>query len=451
MPKLRDLIKSLIAELVKAQAPSAFPEKINGELVMSGSVAAGDGTSLVLTQPMEGLIIQIGAILKQDNPALSRSHTDEEWTRRVRTAFGPPLASIDLAGDQDTNANTVLKEVRKAIDEDTDSETREYAFGCTLFSNNDMAPFAIGPTRFEPRHAWLERKLAEGAITAVMERRVRKQWSGDNVRKRINAIDSMRETDIIAAIGNCPYVCSVTTEGLARGAGKLKAQTAARLALTSIALWWETPSGALDGFNLRVDRIVRRLRSLVFVPGKVTLAGFSTLGRPHGPLVAPAKWSDILVRNKGVFEVVGELIEFYLSPTGSLGRPQLMNVLTQALLWFHEGCRDQVDLMAIVKFSATLDALASGGRVPGIEKLIKARLGPGPTDPIRTNGETVRQAVAEIYSDGRSRTIHGTNDNITGDWTATRRLSEELARYCLIGCLEWAATNTSDAPQLLMQ
>ncbi|MGA7329461.1 MAG: hypothetical protein WBX25_34525 [Rhodomicrobium sp.] len=284
-----------------------------------------------------------------------------------------------------------------------------------------------------------------------MDRRVRKQWSGVTVRKRKNTIESMRKNDIIDAIGNCAYVCSVTTEGLAQAAGKLKAHTAARLALTSMALWWRTPSSALDGFNLRIDRIVRLQRSVVFVPGKVTLAGFSMQGRPHGPFVSPAKWTDILQRNKIIFEVAGELIEFYLSPSGSVRRPRLMNTLAQALLWFHEGCRDQVDLMAIVKFSATLDALASGGKAPGIEKLIQARLGLGPSDPIRTTGETVKQAVAEIYSDGRSRTIHGTNDNIAGDWTATRRLSEELARHCLITCLDWAATNNSNDPKLLMQ
>ena len=105
--------------------------------------------------------------------------------------------------------------------------------------------------------------------------------------------------------------------------------------------------------------------------------------------------------------------------------------------------------MAIVKFAATLDALASGGETSGILELIKARLGLGPDEPIRQNGQKVKQAVEEVYSKGRSRTIHGTNENLGHDWTSTRSFSEGLARHCLISCLDWAATNTEDDPKCL--
>ena len=449
MAKLRDMTKSLIAELVKTQTPGALPDKIDG--IVSGCIPDGKGSSLMMTHPMEKLISQIASVLKQNDPARARSHTDKEWTWLVRTAFGPPLAAIDLTDNPDESADAVLKAVRKTLAENTVGGVKEYAFGCTLFSNHDMAPFAIGPARLEPRLKWLERKTREGAVTHVMARRMQKQWRGDKVCKRKNVIDRMRKSDILDAVRSCRYVCSVATSGLASDAGKLKAQTAARLALTCIALWWEMPSSALDGFNLLIDRTVRRQRSLVFVPGKITLAGFSVQGRPHGPHVTPAKWADILVQNRNVFAVLGELIEFYLSPTGKVARPKLMNVLTQALLWFHEGCREQVDLMAIVKFAATLDALASGGETSGIMELIKARLGLGPNDPIRHNGQNVKQAVEEVYSKGRSRTIHGTNENFGHDWTSTRSFSELLARYCLISCLDWAAKNAMDDPKLLMQ
>ena len=242
------------------------------------------------------------------------------------------------------------------------------------------------------------------------------------------------------------------TKGLASDAGELKAQTAARLALTSIALWWETPSSTLDGFNLLIDRNIRQQRSLGFVPGRrITLWAMRVQGRLHGPPVSPAIWARILADERNVFEAAGELIEFYLSPTGKVSRPNLMNSLAQALLWFHEGCREQVDLMAIIKFSAVLDALSSGDKAGGIKKLIKARLGTDPNDPIRSNGQTVKQAIAEIYIKGRSDTIHGTNKNFTHDWTSARRLSEEISRYCLLSCLDWSGSNNDDNPQLLMQ
>lgn len=451
MTKLHNLVKSLITELVKSQAPNAFPEKIDGVTVMSGFVSAGDGGSLVLSRPMEKIIVQIGDVLKQNDPAFNRSHTDNEWTRLVRGAFGPPLAAIDLSCDQNENAETILVAVRKTLTEDTVGGVREYAFGCTLFYGNPVAPFNIGPVRIEARVDWLQRKVKEGDVTSVTARRLRKLWKGNKIGKRKAVIDNQRELNIVDAVGSCNYVCSVVTNGLASEAGKLKAQTAARLALTCVALWWETPSSALKGFNLLVDRSVRQQRTLFFIPGKITLGGSSLQGLPHGPSITPSDWKDILVQHRNEFDVVGELIEFYLSPTGKVSRPNLMNTLAQALLWFHEGCREQVDLMAIVKFAATLDALASGTESAGILKLIKARLGLEPNDQIRPNGQTVKQGVKEIYSKGRSRTIHGTNEKLQHDWTATRGFSEVLARYCLIMCLEWAGKNNTDDPKLLMQ
>ena len=53
----------------------------------------------------------------------------------------------------------------------------------------------------------------------------------------------------------------------------------------------------------------------------------------------------------------------------------------------------------------------------------------------------MKQAMAQIYAEGRSRTAHGTNDRLANDWTEMRALAEILTRYALIGCLHWAAEN----------
>ena len=128
----------------------------------------------------------------------------------------------------------------------------------------------------------------------------------------------------------------------------------------------------------------------------------------------------------------------------------MMNTLGQALLWFHEACRDSNNLMTIVKYSAALDALAGGRKAKGIRDLIHARLGIAETDSIRTNGPTLKQAVDQIYSDGRSRTIHGSNFKLGHEWSGTRGLAEQFARLCLSACIDWAATNSlCDDPEQL--
>jgi hypothetical protein len=451
MATLESYVEALIAELTRIQDPGTVPGPDKEGFSFPGQIAVGNDRFITTTREMERLIELSSRELKRSDPVLSRSHTDREWNRIVRGAFGPALMLIDLDDDRQKNARTVLAAVRAAVSGPVKTHgPAEHAFGCTLFSNFEVAPFSIGPVQFEPRPAWLERKLTEGDVSKTTARRVMRVWSGGKPRKRKTSVDSIREQDILDAVGKCPYVCSVRTEGLASEAGRLKAQTAARLALTGIALRWAVSSKALEGFRLLVDPSVRRQRSLVFIPKVKTLCGGNLMGLPHGPNISPGDWAKELADYRDYFDVVGEAINYYLSRDGKVARPRLMNTFAQSLLWFHEGCRDEVELMAVVKFSACLDALASGGKSNGIRSLVRARLGMQDENPIRKDGPTMRQAVEEIYSSGRSRTIHGTNDKITNDWSSTRALAEQFARLCLLMSLDWAASNlTSDDPLAL--
>ncbi len=170
-------------------------------------------------------------------------------------------------------------------------------------------------------------------------------------------------------------MCSVTTTGLAAEAGREKALTAARLAIAAIALLWETPSRALEGINLLFDRRIHRQKALSFIPGKIVLAGFRLSHVPHGPWLKNGEWETEFAKYDNHFRVVGEILDYVIDATGNAARPRMMNALTHALLWFHEGCREIVTLLAIIKYSAALDALACGRKAGGIRRLINARLG----------------------------------------------------------------------------
>lgn len=371
----------------------------------------------------------------------------------VRNAFGAPLAQIDADDDLSESANDILADVKEILGKQVSSNgPREYAFGCTLFSNNDVTGFDIGGVRFEPRIDWLNRKATAAAISRVTQRRVDRAWQGQKLAKRKTSYDSIREVDIFDAIGACPYVCSVITDGFAAEAGRERALTAARLALTAIALLWETPSKVLDGFNLSFDRNVRRQKVLSFVPGKIILAGSKLSHMPHGPWLKPGEWEKEFAVSRVHFAIAGEISDYFLSSMGNVNRPKLMNTLTQSLLWFHEGCRESVTLMAIVKFSASMDALAGGKKAIGIRRVISARLGIKDEAQIHPDGPTMKAAIERIYGEGRSRTIHGTNDRLGYDWTVTRGLAEQFARLCLVSCIDWAGQNpTSDDPAKLAQ
>lgn len=451
--KLKDIVKDVIVELTRLQSVPAAQRTEGGEPELPRMIAAGDGGGIVVSKKIDDAIAEVARLLLDNDPSLKTNYTQAEWRAAVRRTFGPPLAAIDLDDKPEDNAKLVVKAVRDTLSKDQSRQlSREHAFGCTLFSDTDIAAFAVGPVHFEPRKDWLARQENGGYISKVTAKRIRKVWQGKKIAERKVSKESLAEDAILDAVGSCPFVCSVTTTGLADEAAKQKALTAARLALAAIALLWQTPSKALSGFNLLFDRSVRRVKTLVFVPENHVLSGSSLSHMPHGPWLKPGTWEDLLRDRHDHFAIAGEVLDFVLSPTGNVARPTLMNTFAQAMMWFHEGCREPVGLMAIVKFTATLDALAGGHGETAICRVITARLGLKPGDPIRKNGPLLSEAIKKIYGDGRSRTVHGTNDKFGWDWSDTKGSAEQFARLCLITCMDWAAQNaTSDEPALLQK
>lgn len=452
MPKLQDLVVDLIKDLTAIQN-SSTPWRVNDDdTPLPRMIPAGDGGGIIISKKIDGIIATVARRLKENELILRTTHTDAEWITTVRNAFGPALLQIDLADDSSSNAVKALASVKAMLKAQVPAGPREYAFGCTLFSNKDVAAFYIGPVRFQTRGEWLARKESEGAVSKVARRRVERAWQGQRLPKRKPSYDSIRESDILDAIGSCPYVCSVSTDGLAPEAGKEKALTAARLALAAVALLWDTPSRALEGFNLLYDRSVRRQKALSFAPGKITLAGSQLAHMPHGPYLNPGEWPKMFAKRKAFFQVVGEILEYWLSPTGKVARPAMMNRLAQALLWFHEACRETVTLMTIVKFTACMDGLSGAKEEKGILQLLDARLGIKAGATIRADGPTVKQVIGTIYGEGRSRTVHGTNDKLGYDWSVTAGHAQQFARLCMMSCIDWAAKNpSSNDPNQLMK
>lgn len=448
MGKIIAKVEKIVVELRRLQSVSQ-PFRDNADnFHLPRLIYAGTGGSISVSELIDDEISKVADQLIGNDLILKRSFTVNEWRKLVRNAFGPALASIDLDGDLSENAQAILTQVKSSVDtHKANYDIREYVFGCTLFSNEKVRPFNIGPVRFERRHDWLARKHRDKEISDASFRRVKKIWNGERVRKR-SSTDYLHERDILTAIRNSPFVCSVVTVGLSSEAGREKALTAARLATASIALLWSSSSKQLDGMNLMFDRSMFRQVTLVFIPGKRVLAGSRISNMPHGPYMHDDEWEMEFERHKDFFQTIGAVLEYVISPTGMVSRPNMMNVLMQALLWFHEGCREIVTLMAIVKFSAALDALACGGRSNGIKKLIKARLEIDEKKPVYPDGPDLNEAIDRIYSHGRSRTIHGTSDKLGHDWTQTRGLAEQFARYCLVACVYWVAENsTSDDPK----
>jgi hypothetical protein len=119
----------------------------------------------------------------------------------------------------------------------------------------------------------------------------------------------------------------------------------------------------------------------------------------------------------------------------------MMNALLLSLWWFHAACREPQDQMATTMFTASMDALAAGGKAKGIVRLIEARLGPKADDPLMKDGRSTSSVIGQIYDAGRSRLIHGSSADFAHDWTSMRGGAEAIGRWLLVACCDWLSEN----------
>lgn len=435
------LVSELIAEFGNYTDISSLIASARNENWIPGFVRAGKDRSLYFSQKGERIVRRLSSVLKSEDPKLSRSHTDAEWHGLVRAALGPAFAWIEDNPTDENHAEAILRLVRNAVTRSSPRLRAEISVGARLLDSPAISSLIVGPVRFESREIWLENRVTSGNVTRATANRIFRSWAGEIVRKRKDALHSHNERDILDTVGDFAHVCSITSTGLAMDAARARSLTAARLALVAISLAWANPSYCLERMALKTDVGVRHQHALRLTPGELSFADRWLKGLPIGPHLSHAEWDDLASKYADVWHACGQVLSYYLTSEVETTRPTVTTALLHALLWFYEGCCQELDFLSVVYFSACMDALANGEDKPGIRRLISARVGYRDTDPIFVDGPSMSKLVDEIYSDGRSKLIHGSNLNLRSDWRSVRERSEKLARMCLISCLSWGATN----------
>ena len=412
------------------------------------SLQVGDGQAIYITPEINRMLALFSkAVMDVFFDSQKSEFTDSEWDQMVKRAFGTALVDCREENRLEEDATAILTSVRETVEDwIREIQPREYAFGCHLSKIPDLEPLSIGTVRFEPRRAWLARMHGSGCVSDIMRSRIERVWEGKHLRKRRPSEDASRESAILGTIGESHFVCSIAVGPMGAEAGLQKALIAARLATTTLALAWVRPSSTLDFMTLTYDR----------QPHLRWYVGSSTGGRfgwgsswsylPGGERSLEAEdWGSLRSDLGKLFDSAGEAVRYVTHGPNEVSRPEMTKAFFQALLWFHEGCREDVDSMAIVKFCSSMEALARGKKSRGILDLMKARLRVRDEDKLRKD-------LKRLYETGRSQTVHGTNYRLGHDWSDSRSLSEELARICLISCLHWAAEHQQENdPRLLSQ
>ena len=437
----------ILTELAELQKPGAFeglPKSFPSLL------ATGTDGSILVNANIDREIRVVADWLLEHRPSAKKQHTLKEWRTAVRNAVGPSLLRIDL----DTPVADQARELKKHVVAALDGAPRTIqslltSMGCSLLAEPLGAPLAIGPVLFESKTEWLARAERIGQVNGRMRKRLERSFSGHRLVKSRNARQRWVERAFLDVLLRPQLVCTVETQQLAFDLSQSRAIIGARLGQAAIALLWRRPSSALEQFHLSVDPGPRQIQTVAHVPGREYLGGGRNVGCLTGPRLPKDEWDAMIKDARGLLDMAGRMIECWTSAAAYESASPILRNMAQALLFFSEACRDENDLMAIVKFTAVLEALAQG-KSAGITKLAKARL--GIKDGQKIVGDMNLDEVVEwIYSKGRSRTLHGTNPEILHDWSDARAVAESLTRHCLVACMEWLGENpTATEPKKLL-
>lgn len=434
-------IVAILGELKSIDSAKTFSEvRSNGQLDLPRWISAGDGESLIINRKISDLIWKLANSIYAEHPDKANTISRKDWAGLVRLVIGPLLGKTDLDNAFETSAYTILVKLRHELSTtDWNYKKRTFLFGCYFIEHHDIPPFTIGPVTVWKREKWLDIDLANGRVSKISHQRLLACWAGKSMKGRKPSWDSASEKHIADAVGSAPYVCTVETEGIFGEVAKEKAVMSARFTLLGVALMWASPTEAMAKLNLVFDGLPYR-QTYAFVQDRPKFLGGSRwVNSQHGLLLFGDLWDPLVQQRADWWKTLGEAIAFWLSPDGNVPRAKLMKQFVQALIWFHEACREPMPMIATTKFMAALDALTCGGKAKGIKALVTSRLAVAETDPIRANGPSFSKVIDDLYSQGRSRLIHGSSDRIGHDWQDQRDLAESLARITLITCLDWAA------------
>lgn len=427
-------------------------------------VSVGEGQMIALSPDIRKLIWSFAQALQARSwPTSKRNFLDADWVRLVGNIFCREWARQQSGASTEVGAEALVEAVQAKLELTISKiQPREYIFGCHLSvgQNGQLPdPLAIGSVKFFSWQDWLDDRRATGGLTAITVRRLQQAWSGRPLRSRKSFHDAAVERAILDAVGNCPTVCCVQIGPAGNEAGRRTALRAARMALTAIALAWEKPSGALERILLSCDRHPHVKHYASFGPSgrldssasfsSLLSAGLSSMEPDCGkPLTAECAglsersgfglvlcWKHLVSRHAAVFNVVREVVCYATRAGPDSRRPQLLHALSQALFRFYQGCREDDDAMAVVKFCSSMDALAYGAGERGIVSLGHKRL--GLKDEARRS--TIRDFVADVYGDRRGPTVHGNDKQFEHDSSSKRAGAEHLARLLLLRCLTWVS------------
>ena len=435
MTNIKKTIQSIIKEI-----DDVNNQPIKPAVGLPSFISTDGGNTLLLNQSIDKMITEVADYYFDQQNEIKTKYTINEWRTEIRRKVGRCYEVTDSNDSLEQRGHIFKQKIESAKNESISRQNIYFlSFGCSQFRKPLNSEFSIGPVTFFPLNSWLNYAFENGLIEETEHNELKKISFGSESTLDKEAREQLQNPIIFDVLRDAQMMCTVKTEGLAPELARKRSLVAARLAQTSISLLWLRPSRILGSMRVAGEHSTFVRDMLMSTPN-------ARLGY-HSELVGIVGMNSVDYDNitkipsydKELFNLSGQMIACWTSNTAYSQASELLRGLSQALFFFWSGCNDD-ELMSIVKFTASLEALSPNQNSNAVLNLLKSRLNLKKEDPVTPN-ENLRQIVNLIYSQARSRTLHGTNKKLLYDWSIVQTYSEVITRNCIVSSMKFLIKN----------
>lgn len=348
-----------------------------------------------------------------NNPKIELNKFIKIAKQVVVNMFAEDKFNCDLMGKD----KAVSKELKASIEEEINKQTTAFThyFPAWTLGLELKKPFEFGPVTLFSRSDWLSSvDFSQYAKdTHLGKKEANNQWK-DIVIKRLNGENLQNfplnlATDIYRAINHCPSLVKVTINGFEQNLSRKFAMIVAKTALDSLSLIFRDDKAFLKQAIYGERLVPFHLYSLLETDGYLWDTGWAMTDRVT---LYPKSTRDFDKKTKTiVLPSITSILHGLLTPEEH-HYPKLTMRWVTALNWLAEGCRESNDAIAIAKLGSSLDVLSCGGKADGISKMVSNLL---QTEEdcivIESKGTTLKVLIKQIYDDGRSKILHGIDND----------------------------------------
>lgn len=379
------------------------------------------------------------------HPIMGRSDFRKLVARTVAKAVYLNRSSSEL------NSVSCLKDISEAVNRLTKKMDRTpvvFAFGCAIISDAVIEGVEIGPALIWDRGSWLKQLQARGVLDHESFSRISERLASLNHQPFEASKDNRKERAILSILtsarnggeGFVENVIEIQVDNISGEFARRQALKAARLALTNIALTFNSPIDVLrtmglawDGPGYRSAFVTMDLNTWE-VTGESMHRNMRDIGALGGIkwLEIDGKFGDYLLKSGSALKLITGAEEVSDKLAGK-------RTFLQALNWFDRACCEDDDGLSITFFVSCLEALVTQGRKgrggpDAIRKLLAHTLGRTSNDVLfkkEYTSVTIDEFVKNVSQVIRNQVLHGRDENLFHDRSNIRRQAEAVSRLVI--------------------